>query len=140
VIAAIAKMLSWKLVGGLVLAATIYIGVMHVRLNMAQAGQRNAEQAEKLARDANATNMETIADLKEANRQWTEAAIRMVEAENKLREEANEAKRKADKARADLARLRELDRRAPECAAILDSSLAACPDLVRRLWPPDSQD
>lgn len=129
------KAIGMKVVATIVAVAVGYIGTMHLLLRTAKA-ERNAAQIEaKTATDANATNLVTIEDLKRANHSFAETVRLSDEAAKKLKERADEAQQNADRARSELSRFRALDRRAPDCAALLDRSLAACPDLIERLWP-----
>ena len=125
--------LSWKLVAGVVLAAVVYVSVLHVRLNLTQADVKEAKAAFVVAEAANQTLVSTNKELKAANEKWAQVAGMNEQALAQLKKDSENAKRTAERLRQELVSNRELDRRAPDCAALLDRSLAVCPALVKRL-------
>ena len=127
--------LSWKLVAAIMLSAVTAVGALYLNLRVVRA-ERDAARAEAVvAKTANQTNLDTIKELERANLDLANVVRFNTEKRRELEADAERIKANAERDRRELARLRELDRRSPDCAALLDRSLSACPDLVRRLWP-----
>jgi hypothetical protein len=98
-----------------------------------KADLKEADAAIAVAKSANESNVLTIKDLREANEKWAAAEGTRKAQLEQLKKDAENANRKASETQRELESRRKLDRRAPDCAALLDSSLAVCPDVVRRL-------
>lgn len=117
---------KWWALGAVVAAVLGYVGVLKYQLNSARADAKSAK-ADLIVADA------AIDHLKQANEDFAAAVKLRDGAAAQLKKDAENAKRTAERVQRELAARRELDRRSPDCAALLDRPLDLCVDVERRL-------